>query len=121
MFDFAGRTAMNTRSEKRNQFGTQKKGQQTSITALPPASLANTTRSPRGFLLLRPLITRTPSAFRLVPIMPFGKPLSLRLAFLATTLALAHAQKYTLSQDLSGDKLCVSRLCVPMRDARAGE
>ncbi|KAJ7457437.1 hypothetical protein FB451DRAFT_1564254 [Mycena latifolia] len=36
--------------------------------------------------------------------MPFGKSMSLRLTALATTLALAHAQKYTLSQDLSGDK-----------------
>ncbi|KAJ6600355.1 hypothetical protein DFH09DRAFT_1128098 [Mycena vulgaris] len=36
--------------------------------------------------------------------MPFGQSMSLRLTLLATTLALAHAQKYTLFQDLAGDK-----------------
>ncbi|KAJ6619272.1 concanavalin A-like lectin/glucanase domain-containing protein [Mycena sp. CBHHK59/15] len=36
--------------------------------------------------------------------MHFGQSLSLRLTFLAMTLGLAHAQKYTLSQDLAGDK-----------------
>ncbi|KAJ6453642.1 hypothetical protein C8R47DRAFT_1228945 [Mycena vitilis] len=33
-----------------------------------------------------------------------SQSLSLRLTVLATTLALSHAQKYTLQQDLSGDK-----------------
>ncbi|KAJ6562456.1 concanavalin A-like lectin/glucanase domain-containing protein [Mycena capillaripes] len=36
--------------------------------------------------------------------MPFHPSLSLRLTVLATTLALSHAQKYTLQQDLSGSK-----------------